>query len=74
MWKRKAEEGQAVETGTPPPCVPLPEVPLATAFWVDGKLTWASIPAVPAREPHAGTCTCEACFAAWLADPGLKFY
>lgn len=69
MLKRETEEARVAEETTS-----LPDAPLATAFWVDGKLTWASIPAAPAREPHAGTCTCHACFSAWLADPGVKFY
>jgi len=47
--------------------------PLATAFWVNSRLAWASIPEAPAREPHSGACTCEACFAAWLADIGVEF-
>jgi hypothetical protein len=68
--KRKEEGAPSVEENTSS----LSDVPPATAYWVDGRLTWASFPVAPPREPHAGTCACEACFAAWLADSGVKFY
>ena len=65
---RKAGDGCPVDETAQVPA-PAP----ATAFWVNGRLAWAAIPAAPAREPHSGACTCEACFAAWLADTGVEF-
>lgn len=74
VLSRKSPDTATVEDNVAEDSVPLPEARFAAVLSVNGRWIPVTLDAPPPRDSHAGTCTCEACLAAWLADSGIRFY
>lgn len=74
MLMRKTPDAEIAAAEVSEGSAPLSEVRFSTALSVNGKWIPVTLEPAPPRAPHAGTCTCEACLAAWLADPGIRFF
>ena len=69
--RSEGEPGADDDRAPVPP--PLPDMPLPSVLWLDGRLICATVSAPPPSKSPSGACGCQACHSANLSGLAASF-